>query len=432
MTQYYQRGQKDGCKYIRAWNARSWLTIIPPIVTAIRHFWSNMRSSALLTFAALAASVCGLATTFPERSAGFKDPRVSKSANGTATCITGIISVTASATNYKFNFQIPQDQETVTQVIASMLSAGSTFSQDIMAGNGTVSGTYDINAQICYPSTGINPKAVQFLTHGVGFGLGYWDFAPGYSYIDVAASAGYTTFLYDRLGVGKSSTPDPITIVQAPLELSIAHALVQMLKTGSIASTKFESVIGVGHSFGSEITQAITVQYPTDLVAAVLTGFTMGQAGLPTFVTSLDLQIAAQNNPRFARLNNGYIVTANRIGNQFAFLKYPGFPVANLALVEASKETLTFGELFSQADLVQTATRFTGIVHVVNGDSDWPFCMGNCTYPTDLSATVKNLYPAVKAFETYLAPVAGHGLNVHFSAKGAFEQIQRFLKKNGL
>lgn len=390
-----------------------------------------MRSSAL-TFAVLAASVSSKATTFPEWSAGFKNPHQSKSANGTATCVSGIISVNASATNYKFNFPIPPNQETVTQTFASMLAAGSTFSKDIMAGNGTVSGMYDISAQICYPASGIDPKAVQFLTHGVGFGLGYWDFAPGYSYVDTAAAAGYTTFLYDRLGVGNSSKPDPIQIVQAPLQVSIAHQLIQLLKTGFIASTKFSNVIGVGHSFGSEITQAITNQHPTDIAAAILTGFTTGQAGLPTFVTSLDLQIASQNNPEFTGLNNGYIVTADSIGNQLAFLKYPGFPLSNLALVEASKKTLTFGELFSQANLVQNATEFVGIVDVVNGDSDWPFCMGNCTYPTDLSASVKNLYPAAKAFETYLAPVAGHGLNVHYSGEGAFSQIQTFLKNNGL
>ncbi|KAE9982234.1 hypothetical protein BLS_006393 [Venturia inaequalis] len=372
------------------------------------------------------------ATNVPEHSAGFKTPHQSKSANGTATCISGTISVNASATNYKFNFPLLPNQESVTQVIASMLAAGSTFSKDIMAGNGTVSGTFDIYAQLCYPSTGINPKAVQFLTHGVGFGLGYWDFAPGYSYVDAAAAAGYTTFFYDRLGVGNSAKPDPITVVQAPLEVSIAHTLIQMLKSGAIASTKFESVIGVGHSFGSEVTQAITLQYPDDFVAAILTGFTTGQTGFPSFVTSLDLQIAAQNNPKFAGLGNGYIVAANSIGNQFAFLKYPGFPTANLALVEKSKETLTFGELFSQANLVQIATKFTGIVDVVNGDSDWPFCMGNCTYPTDSSASVKALFPAAKAFETYLAPMAGHGLNVHYSAEVAFEHIQDFLKRNGL
>ncbi|TID20862.1 putative glucan 1-3-beta-glucosidase D [Venturia nashicola] len=390
-----------------------------------------MRSSAL-TFAALAASVSGKAITFPKCAAGLKNPHQSTSANGSATCITGIISVNASATNYKFNFAIPPDQETVTQTIASLLTAGSTFSEDIMAGYENISGIYDINTKICYPPTGINPKAVQFLTHGVGFGLGYWDFAPGYSYVDAAATAGYTTFLYDRLGVGNSSKPDPLKIVQAPLQVSIAHALIQMLKTGSIASTKFESVIGVGHSFGSEITEAITVQYPNDLVAAILTGYATGQSGLPTFLTSLDVQIASQNSPKFAGLNNGYIVTANSLGNQFAFLKSPGFPSVNLALVEASKETLTFGELFSQAKLVQNATDFKGIVDVVNGDSDWPFCMGNCTYPTDLSASVENLYPAAKAFETYLAPIAGHGLNAHYSAEGAFEQVQGFLKRNGL
>jgi pimeloyl-ACP methyl ester carboxylesterase len=387
----------------------------------------------ILTLAALAASASSKATTYPECSVGFKNPKQTKSSNGTATCIGGLVAVNASATNFKFNFPIPANQMVVTQTFASMLQAGSTFLEDILAGNGTVLGTYEISAQICYPASGINPDAVQILTHGIGFGLGYWDFAPGYSYVDVAAAAGYTTFLYDRLGVGGSDKPDPIQVVQAPLQVNIAHQLIQKLKAGAFSSTKFENVIGVGHSYGSEITEAITAQYPNDIAAAILTGFTPSVAGIPSFISSLDLQIASENDPtEFGDLNNGYIVTANAIGNQFAFLKYPGFPAANLVEAEATKKALTFGELFSQTGTVQNATKYTGVVDVVNGDSDWPFCMGNCSFPTDLSAVVKSLYPAAKAFETYLAPLTGHGINVHYSANGAFEQIQTFLKNNGL
>jgi pimeloyl-ACP methyl ester carboxylesterase len=391
-----------------------------------------MRSS-LLTFAALAAGTSSQAVADSEYSAGFKNPKQTKSSNGSATCIDGLVAVHASATNMNYNFSVPDSQMAVIQTFASMLQAGSTFTKDITEGNATVTGVFDIHAQICYPSGGIDPNAVQILTHGLGFGLGYWDFAPGYSYVDAAAAAGYTTFLYDRLGVGGSDKPDPILVVQAPLEVNIAPHLIQMLKSGILSSTAFENVIGVGHSFGSEITEAITAQYPDDIAAAVLTGFSRSMAGLPTFTTSLDFQIASENNESaFRDLNNGYVVAANVIGNQFAFLKYPGFPAANLAKVEATKQTVTFGELFSQSNAVRKATEYTGVVFVVDGDSDWPFCKGNCTYPKDKAAAVKALYPAAKDFQTYLAPVTGHGLNVHYSANRAFEHIQDFLKHNGL
>lgn len=86
----------------------------------------------------------------------------------------------------------------------------------------------------------------------------YWDFAPGYSYVDVAVQAGHGAFFYDRLGVGKSSTPDALSVVQAPLEVEILHSLITTLKSGSISNSTFSTVIGTGHSFGSILTQAIT------------------------------------------------------------------------------------------------------------------------------------------------------------------------------
>jgi pimeloyl-ACP methyl ester carboxylesterase len=158
-----------------------------------------------------------------------------------------------------------------------------------MGGNATVLGTYEINAQICFPAGGIDPNAVQILTHEVGICLSYWDFAPGYFYVDGAAAAGYTSFLYDRLGVGGSDNPGPIQVVQTPLEVNIAHQLIQILKFSVFSPTEFKNVIGTGHSFGSEITKTITAQYLNDIAAAILTSFSTFMAGLQTFLTSLDL-----------------------------------------------------------------------------------------------------------------------------------------------
>jgi pimeloyl-ACP methyl ester carboxylesterase len=88
-----------------------------------------------------------------------------------------------------------------------------------------------------------------------------------------------------------------------------------MLRGGSFAATKFQHVVGVGHSFGSIITEAITAQYPTDLDAAVLTGFSINATGQPSFITALDLTIARNSNPlRFPSLSNGYLIANNVVG----------------------------------------------------------------------------------------------------------------------
>lgn len=92
------------------------------------------------------------------------------------------------------------------------------------------------------------------------------DFGPGYSYVDLAASNGYATFFYDRLGVGASSSPtDGVNVVQAALEVAILHQLIGKVRAGQFSGIKPTKVIGAGHSFGSILTQAITYSYPGDL-----------------------------------------------------------------------------------------------------------------------------------------------------------------------
>lgn len=147
----------------------------------------------------------------------------------------------------------------------------------------------------------------------------YWNFySSEYSYVDAAALAGHATFLYDRLGVGLSAHPDPIADVQAPVEVAIAHSLTQSLRAGTYASTKFANVAGVGHSFGSIITVAQCNLWPTDLAAAILTGFTTHFDGIATFMSALDAEIARENEPtKFPNLNNGYIIANGIVRSPF-------------------------------------------------------------------------------------------------------------------
>ncbi|KAG9892876.1 alpha/beta-hydrolase, partial [Aureobasidium melanogenum] len=255
---------------------------------------------------------------------------------------------------------------------------------------------------------------------------------PGYSYVDYAIEQGYATFSYDRLGVGMSSTPDPIKTVQGPLEASIANQLALMLRSSMFANKNFTTVIGVGHSFGSAITQSVTYNHPKTFDAAILTGFSANQSAIAPFLTALNLQIASQNQPyRFSNLNNGYLVDYSTVSNQYGFFRAPNFDPLILAAAEAAKGSVTFGELFTQAAISGVAANFTGPVAIVNGDADLPFCYGNCSYPMNKAeAAIQMLYPAAKANGTYLAPLTGHGVNLHYTAMGAYEFIGSFLRQN--
>lgn len=364
--------------------------------------------------------------------AGFMNPTVQPSRGGAAVCVSGTVPVRAQAENMMFNFTVPANESDVTDTFLKYITQGSTFATSIMEGMHNVSGTYNISSTLCMPANGSAPNGVQLLTHGIGFDRYYWDFAPGYSYVDAAIEQGYATFSYDRLGVGKSSTPDPIQVVQGPLEVSIANQLGQSLRNGTFGNMKFSKVVGTGHSFGSAISQAVTSMHPSTFDAVILTGFSMNQTAIPAFVTALNLQIAAQNQPyRFAGLNNGYLVDASAVSNQYGFFRAPEFDPQILALAEATKGSVTFGELFTQAAIASPAMNFTGPAAIVNGHNDLPFCFGNCTYPVDLAQkAIAALYPAAKANTTYLAPSTGHGVNLHYTAGAAYQAIFDFLSQN--
>lgn len=176
------------------------------------------------------------------------------------------------------------------------------------------------------------------------------------------------------------------------------------------------------------LTQAVTAQYPTSLNTAILTGFSTNSTGQKIFTQGLNLAIASQNAPyRFSGLSNGYLVSSTAISNQIAFLHAQDFDPAILNLAEATKGTVTFGELFTTMAVIAPAMNYTGNVAVVNGDNDLPFCTGNCSYPTNLAQAALQLYPKAAAKGTYLAPLTGHGLNLHYSAVAAYHYIQDFI-----
>ena len=266
-------------------------------------------------------------------STGFTTPTIGLSTSNKTSCVSGIVYVNVTANNTKLLLAEPDNELMVTEIMVELLGANSSIFERLSGGPNIISANYGIYSKLCLPINSKNTtraQTVQFLTHGDTLDNDYWDIAPGYSYVDAAAIAGYATFSYDRIGVGKSDHPDPIQVVQGAIQVEIAHLLIQKLRSGLIGGQAFRRVVGVGHSAGSTITVAVTSKYPADLDAVILTGSAVPSVYSFAAVASFSIVIADKEAPeRFVGLPNGYLTQATPQSIQFPFYRYPNFDPAS-------------------------------------------------------------------------------------------------------
>lgn len=403
-----------------------------------------MNFSALAPFSFLFAQFSTITPTGIEQTTsfdtnGFSNGIIGRSTGGDSTCISGNVVVSINTTGTKILYTAPQDQMRLTDSFVEMNQVDSTFAADATSGGPSViSGSYSIFCKLCLPSDPAKSskvKTVQLLTHGATLDHTYWDISPGYSYVDAAAAAGYATLSYDQLGVGNSDHPDPIQVVQAASQVAVTHRLVELLRGGKLGGFEFDRVVGVGHSAGSTLTQAITTRYPEDFDAVILSGTT-------TTFASVALSMAAFNfvnantdpSPRLRDLPAGYLTQQSAVGIQFAFYRYPNFDQNAFEQQVANKQTNTLGVLLTLGGLVAPSAQFTGPVDVVNGENDLVFCGGNCLYPTDQNkAVLAVFYPSASGgSQTYIAAGAGHSIAAHKSGPDSFAHMVSFLQANSL
>ena len=245
-------------------------------------------------------------------------------------CIIEHVQVSVTSQNTKLLLAEPANQTMATETFQELLQSNSDLFARVNGGPNTVTGKLRIYGKLCFPPDAQAAKRVQtlqFLTHGDTLDHTYWEISPGYSYIDAAVAAGYATFSYDRIGVGKSEHPDPNQVVQGPIQVEIAHGLVTLLRNAQIGSLSFKNIVGVGHSAGSTVTNGVTTKYPQDFDAVILTGTSTSAAFVNTAVASFDLTIANRDPSRkFAGLSNGYLVQALQQSIQFPYYHFPNFP----------------------------------------------------------------------------------------------------------
>ncbi|KAL8714236.1 MAG: hypothetical protein Q9220_001965 [cf. Caloplaca sp. 1 TL-2023] len=270
-------------------------------------------------------------------------------------CTNLTIPVCISARNGVFNVPTLQGNADATTFAQNLTSIRGNFTKEALLGYATVSGTYNISAKFCKPDTesGTNPT-VQVLTHGLGFDKTYWDLPFNnfnYSYIDVAVDQyGFCTLSIDRLGEGNSSKADPLSVLQAPAEMSAIYELTMMLRNGTLPSVPqaFTKVVHVGHSFGSALSYLLAVMHPSASDGLILTGYSQNSSYLPSTVASWDTKLARLNQPlRFGNISYSAVSGA---------LSMLGGSPYNLTAIASglTKYNITLGEIqqvFQTTDL---------------------------------------------------------------------------------
>ena len=105
---------------------------------------------------------------------GFINATIHTSNGGFSVCVSGKVSVGASATNLKLDIGIPNNQTEVTDTWLKFLAPGSTFARKMVTGTHNVSGTFHVGATLCVPANNVAPKEVHLATHGSPFDAEYW------------------------------------------------------------------------------------------------------------------------------------------------------------------------------------------------------------------------------------------------------------------
>ncbi len=261
----------------------------------------------------------------------------------------------------------------------------------------TVSGNYSLAATYCTPDGGPG-KALQILTHGVGFDRSYWDYpidGHRYSYVGAATARNYSTFAYDRLGIGESSRgADPVDEIQSALEVAALRALTLGLRGAALPGVPdaYGTTFHVGHSYGSIQTYGLTAgaagdgEVVSDGIA--LTGFSMASQFLPYFLLGGNFVSAspgtAQKNVTTAASSSssssssssygyGYFAAGDAAAVQTNFFAPGMFDPDVLEAATRTGQPVTVGELLTLGQPVSGCSNgFEGPVLVVTGGKSSP------------------------------------------------------------
>ncbi|KAK7914084.1 hypothetical protein PG985_011787 [Apiospora marii] len=306
------------------------------------------------------------------------------------------------------------------------------------SGSNNVTGNYTIGATFCSPknsSKSGHDETVLLATHGLGYDRRYWIptlNTSEYSFAEYAISKGYSIFMYDRLGTGKSSRVSGYNESQVSSHLAILTSLTNSLKSGQYTGTigKPSKLVHVGHSFGSILTHTLVEQDPSLSDGIILTGTGYNQSDFPAFFEGARLNIANTVSPaKYHGLDSGYLAFADIYGNAGTFFNPAAFDPDALWYTQHIAQPLAAIELLPAASGPPGATNFTGPVLLLTGEYDFN-CAGNCN--GILEHPAREIFSKAKPFQAAVHPKSGHGINFNPNATGAFGVMTDFLAQSGL
>jgi pimeloyl-ACP methyl ester carboxylesterase len=256
---------------------------------------------------------------------------------------------------------------------------------------------------------------------------------------------------YDRLNNGGSDKLDAYTTGHGITERETLRGMTEMARAGTLGKHlhagsalphvgPFDTVIHVGHSFGSQITASLLTLYGNLSSGAILTGLLFTTQPTKLTTVAQGFAYAATNNPAlYGNSQSGYIIPddTNRLQTGF-FHRYndtdpAGFTNDALAYAEGIKSPITVAEWLSTQGLlpIGPAPAFTGPIQFFAGEFDEIVCSGDCN-GNYIPATLEKVYPNATARDIYLQPSAGHGLTLHRNASAGYAVMTEFLDSHGL
>jgi pimeloyl-ACP methyl ester carboxylesterase len=207
--------------------------------------------------------------------------------------------------------------------------------------NGTAA---HLAGHLCTPARS-RPRVVLLLLHGGTYNSSYWSWPQDpadRSFVWQALAAGYAAMVPDRLGYGRSSRPPSSEVTFSAQALTL-HQVVLDLRNGRLG--RYQSVIGIGHSYGSAELANQAATYPHDFAAVIMTG-SGHRVSTQTTQQAATLFAPADSllPQRFGDLDPGYLSTVNAQA-RLAVLYDPRYVSRTVLDYDtATQDTLPIGE----------------------------------------------------------------------------------------
>jgi pimeloyl-ACP methyl ester carboxylesterase len=256
------------------------------------------------------------------------------------------------------------------------------------------------------------PARVHVLLHGAGFDRRYWHASDlQRSYVRALTVAGWTVFNLDRLGSGDSAHPAGAG-VGVDVQVDALHQVIGQLRTGVIASRRFDRVVTVGHSLGAIIAM-LEAGLHRDVDGLILTGFShaLSPEARQRFAASLQ---PANTELAFADRDENYFTT--RPGTRAAMFLDGAIAPGVVDRDEMTKGVVTMGEL-GPSNLGDLSAAVTAPVLIVAGALD-PFACPADACPTARALEVleRQAFVASPQVAVVVLPATGHALEYHRTA----------------